>query len=229
MKVSYRKHCRSQKVNYRPFDLVITVGGDGTFLEAARKLTNRQYILGVNSDSQWSVGKLCSCHTSGFSKALRRILDGSFSIKRLYRLRLSLSGMKAPIECLNDILICHPNPAAMSRYSIQIGKICEEHRSSGIWFSTASGSTGAIFSAGGKKMPLESQLLQYKPRELYHVPGNRYSFTGGMVLHREKVIVTSRMPRGNVFIDGAHIKFSFPYGTQATISISSNYVNLLHV
>ncbi|MBF0121790.1 MAG: NAD(+)/NADH kinase [Candidatus Omnitrophica bacterium] len=229
LRMTYRKHCRSRKVNYRAFDLVITVGGDGTFLEAARNLTTKQYILGVNSDPQWSVGQFCSCNANEFQKALQRILGGSLRVKRLYRLRLTISKQKTSMECLNDVLICHPNPAAMSRYHIQIGKTCEEHRSSGLWLSTASGSTGAILSAGGKKMPLESKTLQYKPRELYQIPGQRYHLAGGMVLANKKLIVTSRMPHGNIFVDGAHIKFSFPYGTKAVISISPNYVNLLHV
>jgi NAD+ kinase len=229
MSVDYRKHCRSRKVDYRPFDLVITLGGDGTFLEAARKLSARQYILGVNSDPRWSVGQFCSCDADGFEAVLRKILGGSFSVQHLYRLCLRCSSEKAPIECLNDILVCHSNPAAMSRYSIQLGNVCEDQRSSGIWLATASGSTGAIFSAGGKKMPLESRLLQYKPRELYQVLNKRYRLTGGVVGPGRKIVIVSRMLHGYIFVDGAHIKVAFPYGTKATISSSPNYVNLIHV
>lgn len=227
--LSFKKHCRSKRVDYRTFDLVITVGGDGTFLEAARKLGKDQYILGVNSDPHWSVGRFCSCSADGFSHALHKILQGNVLLKRLSRLKLCLSGLDRPIECLNDILVCHPNPAAMSRYHIRIGRNEEEQRSSGIWLSTASGSTGAILSAGGKKMPLESRGIQYKPRELYQVPHKSYVLTGSLLAPGKKVTLVSHMPHGSIFMDGAHIKFPFAYGAKAEVSISPNCVNMIHV
>src|SRR3990167_9485975 len=50
--VDYVKSNRGQSIDYAKFNFVITVGGDGTFLEGARNVKN-QLILGVNSSSQW--------------------------------------------------------------------------------------------------------------------------------------------------------------------------------
>ncbi len=131
-KCKFTKACRGSSINYNRYDLIITLGGDGTFLEAARHVEN-QIVLGVNSDPAWSVGRFCWAHPKNFEKLLDKILAGHWRIKKFNRLRLSFSDGTNPMNVLNDILVCHENPAAMSRYYITIGKIKEEQRSSGIW------------------------------------------------------------------------------------------------
>jgi NAD kinase len=50
-----------QPVHVEDNTLVVTVGGDGTFLHSAHKIkNNKSYILGVNSKPTKSIGKLCS-------------------------------------------------------------------------------------------------------------------------------------------------------------------------
>ena len=226
--LSYRKRCRGKDIDYASFDLVVSVGGDGTFLEAARNLGRHQIILGVNSDPAWSVGQFCACDSVGFEKILLKMLKGSSRIKRLYKLRVVIGPTgKNRVDCLNDILVCHANPAAMSRYEMRLNGVTEEQRSSGIWFSTAAGSTGAILSAGGKTMPIESRVIQYRPRELYHVNGH-YRFQGGSFRPGTAAVVISRMAYGRIFVDGAHIRLPFTYGQKVRISSSPEFVRAIH-
>jgi NAD+ kinase len=131
--VSFQKRARSRAIDYRPYDLIITIGGDGTFLEAARKLRKDQFIIGVNSDPAWSVGQFCACNAAGFERVLSKVQAKKARCMKVSKLRLQLVG-HAPYEAMNDILICHANPAAMSRYELRIGSTVEEHRSSGTWF-----------------------------------------------------------------------------------------------
>lgn len=228
--IPYDKRSRGPRVDFTAYDLVITVGGDGTVLEAARSLANHQMILAVNSDPAWSVGQFCSADVTTFEMLLKKYLCGKAQLRRLYKLKLVIKGeaTSRQIECLNDILICHTNPAAMSRYTITIGGEEEDQRDSGIWISTAAGSTGAMASAGGLAMPLDSTALQYKPRELYHGRGVRQQLSGGLVAKPGKIIITSMMPRGVIFVDGSHIKLPFTYGHRAEISSSKNFVQLVH-
>ena len=65
--IGYRKYARGQNIPYEYYNLVITVGGDGTFLEAARNIKG-QLILGVNSAPGSSVGKLCTATAKNFEK-----------------------------------------------------------------------------------------------------------------------------------------------------------------
>ncbi len=218
-KVAYDKCCRGNTINYAKYDLVITVGGDGTFLEAARKIKN-QIIVGVNSSLSYSVGKLCAANTNNFELFLSGILDKSLEISIWPRLRLQLEERVNPIEVMNDMLICHGNPAAMSRYILKIKGVRENQRSSGLWISTSSGSTGAIHSAGGKTMAPEEKNMQYRPRELCQSCKGGYRLTGDILTSRQKISVTSLMRKGMIFIDGTHVRIPFDFGLTAKIGLS---------
>ena len=121
-KLKFTKACRGSSLDYNRFDLIITVGGDGTFLEAARHV-KKGTVWGVNSDPSWSVGRFCSGNPENFEKLLDKILAGKAVIKKFNRLNLSFSDGTQSMDVLNDILICHHNPGAMSRYLLTIGKV----------------------------------------------------------------------------------------------------------
>ncbi len=211
--ISYEAAYRSNRLDETPFDGVIAVGGDGTFLEAARGVRSHQWIFGVNSDPARSVGSFCAATRATFKKVLKQFLDGEGRVGKLERLLLDLNGTPLGIQVLNDILITHRTPAAMSRYRLQVGRIKEEQRSSGLWIATAAGSTGAIRSAGGRVLPSESPLVQYRPRELYRGPRFRYRLTGGAISLKEQPIqVSSLMQEGLICVDGDHRTFPFGYG-----------------
>ncbi len=256
--IHYHVRARGSKIDFARYEVVMTVGGDGTFLEAARGLKDQpfdysclkrqellrvdserslpcpvlkdrasrksksQFILGVNSDPQSSVGRFCSCTPEDFEKVLKRFLTGKVKIKKFQRIQLDLKFGEKHYETqvLNDILVCHQNPAAMSRYSLSLNGVQEEQRSSGVWISTAAGSSGAILSAGGKLIAQEASEIQYKPRELYRWPRRKYELTGEALLLKRPMVITSLMRNGVVFIDGAHLKFPFHFGSKAVMTHS---------
>jgi len=215
--MSYRLIYRAMQHDYRSYDLVISVGGDGTFLEAARGVT-RQLLLGVNSDPERSAGTFCRADARTFASVLEAVLNGGVRTLRLHRMRLTLNGLALGFSVLNDILVAHQNPAAMSRYEIRANGVKEEQRSSGLWISTAAGSTAAIKSAGGRVLPRQSRNVQYMPRELYWGPGTRYRLTGGLVQPGRAIVLRSLMREGMVYVDGEHLKFPFRYGDRLQVS-----------
>ncbi|MBI4309433.1 MAG: NAD(+)/NADH kinase [Candidatus Omnitrophica bacterium] len=219
-KLKFTKICRGTGFNYKLYDLIITVGGDGTFLEAARNLTGSQVIWGINSDPTWSVGRFCSGNARNFERMLDAIMQGKAAVRTFNRLLLSFDNGTQPMNAVNDVLVCHHNPAALSRYYITAGKIKEEQRSSGVWVSTAAGSSGGIHSAGGKILPQNSRNIQYKPRELYRGHGTKYRLTGGVLKPRQKITMTSLIREGVVFVDGSHICLPFSFG--AAIQVGSS-------
>jgi len=226
--LSYVKRYRGQKIDYRPFDFIITVGGDGTFLEAARNIEN-QIILGVNSAPQYSVGRYCAANPSNFHFVLEKILEGKMKLRHFYRLSMKLHNQKKTIFALNDVLICHPNPATLSRYYLKIDGQEEEQRGSGLWIATASGSTGAIRSAGGKVMSKYDEKIQYQPRELYYFKDKRYRLKGGILSAGKKIDVISLMHEGRIYADGDHINFPFPYGAKIRIQHSLKPITTISI
>ncbi len=219
LKVNYKIIGRGEKEDYSAFDLIVSVGGDGTFLEVARGVT-RQLVLGVNSDPSRSVGRFCCANKDNFPDIFTKVFRKKAKVTILSRLQVRKSGLKKAYHILNDCLICHKNPAAMSRYYLTVGGITEEQRSSGVWIATAAGSTGAIHSAGGKILPPARSEFQYKPRELYRGFSFRYSLTGGIIPAAKQVKVESLMRNGTVFLDGAHVHLPLSYGEALTVSHS---------
>jgi len=219
-KLRFDKLCRGKRIDYRPYNLVITVGGDGTFLEAARSIKNA-LILGVNSDPTWSVGNFCAASEDNFGDILDSVLAGRPKVKSYQRMMLTVSNDKlSSIHVLNDILMCHSNPAAISRYYLTVGKIREEQRSSGIWISTAVGSSAAMHSAGGRLLPPQGKQIQYRPRELFLWKGTRYKLKGGVLTLNKQLSITSFMREGVIYMDGSHYKIPFSFGRSVQISQS---------
>lgn len=217
--IVYTKRSRDQKINYSRYDLIITLGGDGTFLEASRNIKD-QVIIGVNSAPNFSIGKLCVGNMKNFEQMIRRVAHQKFSLSHWPRLRLNLEGHVRPVDCVNDILICHNNPAAMSRYYLKIGNIKEEQRDSGLWISTPAGSTGAIKSAGGRTLRAEEKSMQYMPRELYYGFSKTYRHKGGVLRSPRAIFVTSLMRSGMIYVDGTHYKLKFPFNSTLKVSFS---------
>jgi len=219
--IKYEKTQRRAGIDYQKRDLVITVGGDGTFLHAARNL-RKQMILGVNSDPVRSVGRLCLTMRDSFEDIFCKILLNKRAPILIQRLSVVFKKKKMTSEVINDILICDQNPAAMSRYELNINSVKEYQRSSGIWFSTSVGSTGAIHSAGSKKVKLLSDKFLYQPRELYYCKNHSYQLKGGVFNISRPVGVRSSMTDGVVYLDGAHYQVPFHFGDQIQI-VRSKY------
>ncbi|MFN0112814.1 MAG: hypothetical protein ACKVZH_28475 [Blastocatellia bacterium] len=202
-------------------DLVITIGGDGTALGASHYIREGQ-MLGVNSAPGDSVGHFCSVNRKTFETRLDAILSGKWKPKELARLQITLDEKPLPELALNDVLIVHECPASTTRYLLKVGRREEEHRSSGIWISTAAGSTAGIGSAGGRKMPLGSKRIQYLVRELYREPKRKYSLTRGFIEADDEITVASKMSAGELYIDGAKTRYAFPFGARARISAAEH-------
>ena len=153
-------------------DCIICVGGDGTFLKASRHIQENDGlpIVGVNSAPSSSFGFFSAADHHSFPTLLRRILDGSALLCPLWRARLCVNGTAVGHPVLNEILFCNPIPSATTRYLLTNRGVTQLQQSSGIWISTAAGSTGAILGAGGQLMHLSDYRFQYRVRELFSLP-----------------------------------------------------------
>jgi len=206
-------------------DFVISIGGDGTALGASHYVRDAM-MIGVNSAPGDSVGHFCSVNRKNFAERLDAILDLKWRPVELARLQITLDGKRLSELALNDVLITHYCPAATTRYLIRAGELEEEQRSSGIWISTAAGSTAGIGSAGGRRMSLRSRDIQFLVRELYREPEREYELTRGFVPPDSGVTIASKMPDGRLYIDGARTQYQFPFGARAHIEIAEKSLKL---
>lgn len=195
-------------------DLVIAVGGDGTLLDASHGVVD-QPVLAVNSFPETSVGWFAGASVENFEERLDPILHGDVEPLLLNRIAVAVEGRVLGHPALNDILLSHCNPAATSRYLIRVDGEEEQHVSSGVWVSTAAGSTAAIQAAGGVRQPVRSLDLQYAVRELYRAPGSSLHLTGGIV--SDPLEFESRMYEGAVFLDGHRLRHRVGYGDRVVV------------
>ncbi len=201
------------------YDLVVSVGGDGTFLQAARSVQHTP-LLGVNSDPSRSEAVFCAATRRTFARLCRAALEGRLPQLWLYRLQLVLNGKRLPQRALNDVLVVHDDPATMSRYRLRIGAIEELQKSSGLWVSTAAGSSSAVLATGGVRLAWSAKKFQYRPRELYRGRLSRARLTGSILSPRSSVRVTWLMRRGSAFIDGPHVKIPLRFADELEIRLS---------
>jgi NAD+ kinase len=202
-------------------DFVITIGGDGTVLGSSHYVRGGA-MMGVNSAPKDSIGHFCFARRSDFSKKLGEIIDDRLRPQMLARLAVFLDEKQLPELALNDVLIAHNCPAATTRYIIQIGRAREEHRSSGVWISTPAGSTAGILSAGGRAMPQGSRRFQYLIRELYRESNRGYKLRRGMLDSGETIVIASKMPEGELYIDGSRTMYRFQFGMRARVGIAES-------
>eukprot|EP00850_Spirogloea_muscicola_P020677 SM000223S07305 [mRNA] locus=s223:59029:71140:- [translate_table: standard] len=258
-------------------DLVVTIGGDGTLLEASHHICHWLPVLGVNSDptspteveemmnkfdARRSTGHLCAASKAnmeqvrpqrllflskseadqhlvhgvtedllcllaacgkgrldfcddiayGLKQVMVDIIGGRREPMAVARMQTVIEGQGACPPALNDVLLAHPNPAAVSRFSMRIheeggGQAMSplvHSRSSGLRLCTAVGSTAAMHSAGGDIMQPSSQDLQYKVREPIAPPAAHIGRLHGLLAPKEELRVSWGCRQGKLYVDGSH-------------------------
>jgi NAD+ kinase len=220
-KIKFTTQARSsQSHKIDDVDLLISVGGDGTFLDASHYL-DKVPVLGVNSALSTSFGHFCLANENNFGSILDKIESNSLQASHLMRLTVLLNGRPLPSFSLNEVLIAHKNPAATTRYIITQNNCTEEHLSSGVWISTASGSTGSMNAAGGEVLPITARQFQYLVREPCIRPGAKKQLLKGVLQEGEEIKFISQTRQGVIFIDGQHIEYPFTVGDEVIIKASN--------
>ncbi len=206
---------RGQLASSSRFDLIVAVGGDGTFFMASHRALGTP-ILSVNSHPGGSLGLFAAADSAGIPAKLRAALAGRLSATRLNRMSVEINGQARPELALNDVLVAHRSPASLSRLSLSVdGGRPEIQRSSGLWVSTAAGSTAAIRAAGGRRMPIASRRIQFLTREPYDWP-SRLRLRRGFA--RAAVDVRVMMNEASLWIDGVRTRVDLGLGDRVRIA-----------
>jgi NAD+ kinase len=218
--IKYQVICRNELTNECLRDrFIIAIGGDGTILDTSHYCDDSP-ILGVNSDPDSSIGAFCAATCENFRSIFLEILHGSLLPTPLSRLSLTLDNQVKKPFALNDMLFCHKNPAAMSRFTISFGNKSESFRSSGIWIATAAGSTGGIYSSGAMSLAMDRPQAIFHLREPYWSNKELPELLYGNIFKNEVLTIVSTMTDGQIFIDGPHKFFDISLGEGFAISLA---------
>lgn len=205
----------------KKFEFVITVGGDGTLLGAAKLMQPDVPIAGICSTNT-SVGFLCSVKSDNIETLIEDYKHKRLPVKLFARLGVKIKTfdereIDAFCPIVNDVLFSAGQPAATARYVLSYKSLSEEHKSSGVWISTAAGSNAAIFAAGGRALDPASSQSQFCVREPY---GGKTAYQ----LRNEvfdaktaKLKILVKMIGAKLSLDGTQDEVGLEYGDEIEI------------
>ncbi|OGQ23093.1 MAG: hypothetical protein A3I05_00860 [Deltaproteobacteria bacterium RIFCSPLOWO2_02_FULL_44_10] len=218
LKLSYHLLDRGGLRPFLGYDLIITVGGDGTVIAAAH-VAGDIPVLGVNSVPEFSTGFFCSATKENFKPLLTAILEEKMIPTKLPLLRATIDGEPIESPALNDILIAGTSPADTVYYTLHIDGKSETQRSSGIWIAAGPGSTAGYHSAGGRAAPLTSDIIRYLVREPCPLPHATYHMLQGEVSRGRTFALTCEGTNVMIYLDGTSLVKELPHKQTLTIEI----------
>jgi NAD+ kinase len=151
-------------------DILVVLGGDGTFLRAAMAVTEVDVpLIGINLGK---VGFLSKAEAGDMEDVLTSIVDGGFGIEERLAIegRILRGGARAAerLVALNDIVIARGSLARVCRLDVAID---DTHLATfiadGLVVASPTGSTGYSFSAGGPILDPASRNLIVTPIAAY--------------------------------------------------------------
>lgn len=214
---------RAEHESGREYDLVVSVGGDGTLLDVSHTVKHTP-LMGVNSAPNTSIGHFCAVNAAQFGEALDQWTQGELKVSKLNRLQVSVNGQPHRTPVLNEMLYAHTVPGAVSRYLLRAGDIEEEHKSSGIWISTAAGSTAAIRSAGGEIMQSSDTRLQFVVREPYNSNDPKQLLRG---FSETPIHLLSKMRSAALYLDGHRRQIELSLGDRVIVGAHPHPLELV--
>lgn len=135
--------------------MMISVGGDGTFLSVIHKYLNTGCVfVGINKGS---VGFLTTVKEVDLERDIPKLVNGDYELIERNMLKVELSdkegNIKASDFCLNDIIVCRGDWPHVTNLDLSIdGNKIETFRGDGLVVATATGSTAYSLAAGGPIM-----------------------------------------------------------------------------
>lgn len=148
----------------RPWDMVLVLGGDGTFIGVARQCLRLGIpLLGLNLGR---VGFLAE-GASAWEKRLESLMSGHYTLSRrvclayevVHQDRLVRSGL-----AVNDLVVSRGELARLIRLAVKYGgETVGAMRADGLIVSSPTGSTAYGFSAGGPLVHPDMQALCLTP------------------------------------------------------------------
>ena len=143
-------------------DLILTFGGDGTFLSGARIAMEKDVpLMGINLGT---LGFLTEEEPERLSECLQAILDGKAQTENRFLLKTEIPDTGAVFYALNDVVITRGGFARLIQVDCRVnGETFGVFTADGMIAATPTGSTGYSLSAGGPIVQPEMDCIVLTP------------------------------------------------------------------
>ena len=148
----------------KDIDLAVIIGGDGTFLGAARYYAPLGVpLFGINIGR---LGFLAQLNADDIEEGIKKLIDGKFKIEERLMLKASNDNSEQTFSnlALNDIVIKGGSLSRTAQLFLHIdGKHVCDYLADGLIISTPTGSTAYTLSAGGPVVVPELEAIVIVP------------------------------------------------------------------
>ena len=145
-------------------DVVVSLGGDGTFLEAASRVGSKQIpILGINMGR---MGFLADVTADEIDEALDAIYNDACEVEQRSVLQVEYSQGQPTSHpfALNEVAILKHDNSSMIAIRVNIdGEYLSTYQADGLIINTPTGSTGYALSVGGPIISPTSNAIGLVP------------------------------------------------------------------
>ncbi|HLF52797.1 NAD kinase [Flavobacterium sp.] len=165
LKNGYKTFTSHEELN-SSFDMLISIGGDGTILRAATLVRNSGIpILGINAGR---LGFLATVQKENIERFLQIVIDKKYTISPRTLLSLSCSPKNPEIQeinfAMNEITVSRKDTASMITIETSLnGEYLNSYWADGLIISTPTGSTGYSMSCGGPVLTPDVKSLVITP------------------------------------------------------------------
>lgn len=212
--------CKLVEAKHLPVgvDFVISLGGDGTFLRAARWSGDSGIpVVGVNMGH---LGYLSPFSPGELDTLLDTLANGSYDIEERDLLRVDIPEKYTEgIEhfwpyALNEVAFLKQDTASMIELPVKLnGKELANYRADGLIVATPTGSTGYSLSVGGPILQPTVRAWVLSPIADHSLTMRPMVIDNGMTI---EVTATGRIASFRLSLDGNSL--TLPVGTPVTIA-----------
>ena len=208
-------------------DLVVTVGGDGTFLHAIHSYLDQLDTIKVVGIHTGTLGFFTNYHDHELDIFFDDLFNRKMTIHPIpvMRIKVNQKGESFIFEAINEMRI--ENVTRTQSLDIKInGEFFESFRGTGMCISTQAGSTAYNRSLGGAILQDGLDLLQIA--EITGIHHKAYRSLGSpMIVKKESIIELFSDDFDNAILCYDHLNFPLNCESQITVSYSNKYIRLL--
>lgn len=178
-------------------NIIISIGGDGAFLQAVRKTGFRQDCIYAGITREEESGLYCDFELDNFDKMLETIEHAPLEVRRFPVIDVTING-KSTFKCINEVSI---RSTIIKTIVIDVtidDMFFETFRGDGLIVATPTGSTGYNKSTNGAV--IDPLIPCFQVTELASLNNNRYRTLGSsFVLSKGRHLELDVIQDGNTY------------------------------
>jgi NAD+ kinase len=204
-------------------DLVclLSVGGDGTFLEASQLSVEHNIpILGINFGR---LGFLAQVPANEIEPALENLFNHNYTIEKRSLISVYCGENEDFISnALNEVAVQRNNPTMIKTTVIVDGELLSSYWSDGILVSTPTGSTAYSLSAGGPLMLPDTQNFIITP-----IAPHNLNIRPIVMSDTSIILIEVITKKGNAVLSADNKMLEISSGTKIVIKKSQSVLNFI--